>query len=152
MSRSLTSHLKVAALLPAAVVVCAGAAQACVIMPQSCGIAGGGEAQLNGSNGAVVLFREISPGAERSVVVECTSRAALAITAPDTNDYSDYWDAGAIMDEAVFDDTPQTLAQVARQITRETGLATEQFTLAADHCGCDLPNIPRPQSNCPVDF
>lgn len=152
MTRTLTYAQRMAALLPATLVVCAGAAQACVIMPQSCEIAGGGEAQFNGHNGAVVLFREFSPGTERSVVVECSSRAALTITAPNSDDYSDYWDAGAIMDEAVFDDAPPTLAQVARQITRETGVATERFTLAASHCGCDLPNIPRPQSNCPVDF
>lgn len=140
-----------AAIISVAMLAVPGTVQACAIMPQACEIAGGAEAHLNGSNGAVVFFRELAVGVERTVVVECTSRAALAVTAPTTSDFDDYWAAENIMEIAVFDDAPQTLSQVAREITQETGLSTQRFTLAAGHCGCDLPNMPRPQTICPQD-
>lgn len=132
--------------------LCAGAAQACVIQPQSCVTPGGGEAQLHGNSGAVVYFREFTQGTERAVVVECTSREGLFVTAADPADYSDYWDAEVILEAAVFDAAPRTLAQVRRDVERETGLDAVRFTLPANHCGCELPSIPRPPSNCPADF
>lgn len=139
-----------AALISTAVLA-APAAQACSIQPQSCGVPGG-VAYLNGENGAVVSFLEYVADTERHVVTECTTRSSLRITHPgDDADQAAYWAAEEVLIEAVYDDEEQTLRQLQRQITR-MGVEVERFTLPAGHCGCDLPTMPRPPSNCPVDF
>jgi hypothetical protein len=141
-----------AALLPAAFVVCAGAAQACVLEPANCGLPGGGTAYFNGSNGSVVTFTEVGGDVQRHVVAECGSRSSLAIIDPERSDRDQaYWDAADLIEAAVHDDAETSLRALRRQIQR-MGIETELFTLAGNHCGCDLPNIAPPPSNCPVDF
>lgn len=152
MTHAPTYARRAQALSAAAVVMCAGAAQACAIQQQSCEIPGGGLAFLDGHNGSVVLFTEVGADFRTAVVTECNSRQSLAISERDAPDVNTFWDAERIMSEAVYDDAEQTLSALSRQIRQQTGVATERFTLAANHCGCDLPNMPRPPSNCPTDF
>lgn len=144
--------MKLATLITVAVLA-APAAQACAIQPQSCFPAVGVEAALGGSRGSVVVFDEYrADRPDAIVVVECNSRQSLAVDRPGDEATEAFWDAGNLISDAAFDDAEQTLQQLARQIRRQTGLEARLFTLPAGHCGCDLPNIPRPPSNCPADF
>jgi len=129
----------------------APAASACAIQPQSCTIPGGGVAYLDGFNGAVVVFSEYANEAERFVVTECNSRSSLGIVPPSGDDWSAYWAAQATISDAVFDEADQGLRDLADQI-RQTGVETQVFTLPDNHCGCDLPRMPVPRSNCPADY
>lgn len=140
-----------AAIISLAALAVPGAANACAIQPQSCGVPGG-TAYLNGENGSVVSFIEYIGEDEHYVVAECTTRSSLRISSPGLDaDRGTYWDAQALLEDAIYDTAPQSLRDLARA-TRRLGVRTEHFTLPASHCGCDLPAMPRPPANCPADF
>ncbi len=132
----------------------AGAAQACLVDPQSCAIPGG-QAYYSTHRGTAVLYREWLDGRDDStlVVTECATRSSLAVLPPPgaNADYGTYWAAETLLSEAVTDDAPQTLRDLQRQVER-LGVATRLYTLPAGHCGCDLPAIPPPSVDCPPDF
>ncbi|ABD54108.1 hypothetical protein Jann_1191 [Jannaschia sp. CCS1] len=107
---------------------------------------------MGSENGSVISFVEYVGGEQRYVVTECNTRSSLRITHPgDDADLSGYWAAETLLSDAMFDDAEQSLRALARA-TRRLGVETEHFTLPAGHCGCDLPSIQPPPSNCPVDF
>ena len=128
----------------------ASAAQACVIPPPVCQVSPGVSAALDGQNGSVILFYEdYDNGQERYVVTECNSRQSLAVTDPTDYD-SRFIEAINVISDAVWDDRPQTLAEVGADVRAASGLQAELFTLPSNHCGCSLPQQPPPIFECPV--
>lgn len=84
------------------------------------------------------------------VVAECGSRQSLSITRPLENNDT-YYAAEALILDAVYDEAPQTLRDLARQIER-LGVDARVGQLPAGHCGCTLPSLPVPEFHCPVDY
>lgn len=135
--------------------VLASAPSACSIPVASCTSADGVQSYYDGSNGAVVLFSDhpfLGDGNQgyEFVVAECGSRQALSITRPLENNDT-YYAAEALILDAVYDEEPQTLRALARQIER-LGVEASVGQLPAAHCGCTLPSLPVPEFHCPVDY
>ncbi len=126
-----------------------GMAQICFGPPAACEISDGVLAAYVEHRGRVVVFEEIGTGADRMIVTECNSRSSLAITRPSGDAIAGYFAAEDLIRRAVTDDMPQTLTDLADQITRETNTGTRIFILPQGHCGCDLPNIDPPPVTCP---
>lgn len=126
-------------------------ASACVIPLPECSLDGGGIALLNGDNAGAVHFTEqrIVDGRTeaRSVLVECTSRQAIAIEEPESWD-DPYYDAYDLMSDALYSEQAVTLRALTWDI-RALGVEVERITLPDGHCGCDLPNMPPPEYYCP---
>ena len=126
-----------------------GIASACVIELAQCRT-DGGMAFLYEQAGSVVLFNEWRDGGgSRSILVECTSREGVMVE-DDPDDYTRLQDAEDLFRDVMFDDRPQTLDEITRSLRRD-GIAAVRVQLSAGHCGCDLPRIPPPPSQCP-DF
>ena len=110
-----------------------------------------GYASLYETAGTAVLFHEFSGTPEqqrrRVVLAECSSRRAVMVEIDEANPEA-FWAAESYMIEVMHDDTPQTLTQIARHL-RRLGIDADSVTLGAQHCGCDLPNIPIPENYCP---
>lgn len=126
-------------------------ASACVIPLPDCSLEDGGIAFLNGYNAGAVHFTEqrvIDGQTEaRSLLVECTSRQGIAIVEPHSWE-GPYYDAYDRMIDALYSEQAVTLRDLAREI-RALGIEVDRITLPAGHCGCDLPDMPPPEFNCP---
>lgn len=121
----------------------------------SCMSDNGVPSYLDGSNGSVVLFSNnprLANGDQgfEFVVAECGSRQSLAITRP-LEDNEAYYEAETLIVNAVYDDAPQSLRDLARQI-EQLGVDARVAQLPAGHCGCTLPSLPAPEFSCPTDF
>lgn len=133
----------------------ASSAGACTAPVAWCESGNGVVSYLDGSNGSVVMFSDhprLSDGDQgyEFVVAECNSRQSLRITRPlEGND--GYYAAEGLLADAVFDEAPQTLRALARQI-RRLGVEARVAQLPAGHCGCTLPSLPAPEFTCPQDF
>lgn len=128
----------------------AAPALACLPPLTECSLGDGRYAVLQGHNGNGVLFSEYADdGAapNRTVLVECHSRRAVAITDPEEPDERDY-DAYDLMADALFSEATVTLRQIARDI-RALGVDARLVTLPAGHCGCDLPAMEPEYFACP---
>ncbi len=125
-------------------------ALACLPPLTECSLGDGRYATLQGYNASGVLFSEYSPdgtASNRTVLVECQSRRAVAIIDPEELEERDY-DAYDLMADVLFSEAAVTLRQVARDI-RALGVDAQIFTLPAGHCGCDLPAMEPEYFACP---